>query len=160
MTGPSQNQLVLHERIYRVGTIGRTLCTVILVVDGLTACVGIANSFATKTQLPPYFFIGAPYWAVGVLIMRRLFILLSQQQLFTAQSARLIQWLGAWHLLWGIRVSSVFDKVSDMAFGYQIQPGLILNFKPEFILTGLFLLAFGWGMNVAAALKQEQDLTI
>jgi hypothetical protein len=47
-----------------------------------------------------------------------------------------------------------------VAFSFQIKDNLVLNLKPEFILTGLFLLALGWGMHLAASLQQEQDLTV
>jgi hypothetical protein len=160
MNPPLQAQTVLYKRIHRIGTIGKALCSVSLFSIAAMACLVTAYSLSGKPGHLAVFFVIGVIWVAGLLIMRQLFVLLTRQQLFTPQSARLIQWLGVWELIWGVRFDPAADKISDVAFSFQINNGLVLNLKPELILTGLFLLALGWGMHLAASLKQEQDLTI
>ena len=147
----------IQARIRRIGKIGRILCTILLVfcvlitvlfLFGLaTGSVSLNSSFQI-TKGPWSYSAGKPVtilfaaaWMVinafaPLWLMRRLFVQFTRDEIFTHHTARLIKWLGVWNILQA------------------------LGFGPTLLASGLFLLALGWGMELAASLKQEQDLTV
>jgi len=150
-------QLQIQARIRRIGKIGRTLSTILLVLLGLVICLFLlALAFGSVTINPAFqmtkdswsysaskpvsaFFtlawlvitIAAPVW-----LMRLLFVQFTCDAIFSLRTARLIKWLGVWNLIG------------------------VLALSPMLLLSGLFLIALGWAMELAVSLKQEQDLTI
>ena len=76
------------------------------------------------------------FWVGGFWLMRTVFVQFTREEIFTQRTARCIKWLGAWSL------------------------AQVLSFSPVFLLIGSFLIALGWVMELAAAMKQEQDLTV
>ena len=80
--------------------------------------------------------IGGVFEMAGIWMMRRLFVLFTRGEFFSRSTARLILWLGVWNM-----VNAV-------------------PFHVSLLLSGLFLLALGWVMELAVALKNEQDLTV
>ncbi len=150
-------QSQIQSRIRRIGKIGRTLSTILLVLLGLVICLFLlAMTFGSVTINPAFqmtkdswsysaskpvsalftlawlvITIAAPVW-----LMRLLFVQFTCDAIFSLRTARLIKWLGVWNLIG------------------------MLALSPMLLLSGLFLIALGWAMELAASLKQEQDLTI
>lgn len=177
----SAAETAIYTRIRKLGKAGRTICSVFLVFsvlafvaaiygilsgtvdvkanvgpvtvdvakapgpDGSAGAGGTGHlgpspipnlSKAGKTGLVAITAIGLGFWMVGLWLMRCLFGQFTRGEIFTSGTARLMKWLGVWSLIQVIG----------------------LNFN--FLLSGLFLLALGWGMDLAASLKQEQELTV
>lgn len=177
----SASETVIYSRIRKLGKAGRVICTVSLVFSVLAlvfATYGIlSGTMEVKAQLGPVTVdvakapgtkgtasaepttrLGSPpgtnlsamgktglialtvltigVWMGGLWLMRCLFVQFVRGEVFTRGTARLMKWLGVWSLL------------------------QIISFNFNFMLCGLFLLALGWGMELAASLKQEQELTV
>jgi len=151
------SQVQIQTRIRRIGKIGQTLSTVLLVLLGLVIGLFLfAAAFGSVTITPAFqmtkdswsYSAGKPVslvfmiaWlvitvAAPVWLMRLLFVQFICDAIFSPRTAQLIKWLGTWNLIGALALS------------------------PMLLLSGLFLIAFGWAMELAATLKQEQDLTI
>ena len=150
-------QVQIQSRIRRIGKIGRTLSTILLVLLGLVICLFLLAMAFGSVTINPAFQMTKDSWsysaskpvsalftlawlvvtiAAPVWLMRLLFVQFTCDAIFSLRTARLIKWLGVWNLIG------------------------MLALSPTLLLSGLFLIALGWAMELAASLKQEQDLTI
>lgn len=174
-------EAAIYSRIRKLGKAGRTICSVFLGFSVLALGVAIygvlSGTMDVKAKLGPVTVdvvkapgpkgspnadptthLGSPpatklsaagktglialtvltmgVWMGGLWLMRCLFVQFVRGEVFTRGTARLMKWLGVWSLV------------------------QIVTFNFNFLVSGLFLLALGWGMELAASLKQEQELTV
>ena len=157
LSATPQPDLDIHARVRKIGKIGRTLCTFLLTAFAFTACLAAIGAMFGKVSVDPTIQISKDSWtyssshpiSIGfaaawlaitvvtpIWLMRLLFVQFVRDEIFSPRTARLIKWLGICNLAGA------------------------LGFSPTLLVSGLFLLALGWGMELAASLKQEQDLTV
>jgi hypothetical protein len=150
-------QTHIQSRIRRIGKIGSTLSTVLLALIGLVIGLVLLAAVFGSVSINPALQITKGSWsysssqpvsaaialawlvitfAAPVWLMRLLFVQFTLDAIFSLKTARLIKWLGVWNMIGAVALS------------------------PMLLLSGLFLIALGWAMELAASLKQEQDLTI
>jgi len=153
----------IQSKIRKIGKIGRFICSCLLVISApIIFIYFLLISISSLQTIPsgmiyratvelggPAFHYSGPavggLFIIGVMgifmlgglwIMRSLFVQFTRDEIFTQRTARLIKWIGILDLLSGC------------------------NHDLFLLLSGLFLLAFGWVMELAVSLKQEQDFTV
>lgn len=163
MTSENQTEAQLLKRLRGIGSVGSVLCFIgmnlaVVAVLGVWAMLILAKKgtinldfgmvqydrLAVETMAMPIrvlLMLGALVaGACGfylLRLMRGIFQSFKQGEVLTRQTARRVLVLGC--VWFGIAVLGMDG------------PGL---------LTGLFLMAFGWALDLAALLREEHDLTI
>lgn len=147
----------IYNRLRTIGQVGRVLCTIILAMAVVALILGalcvlqadhVAFQFGIialgeSTGLwgkVAVIAADAALWIFVVLAVwmaRRLFANFVRGNVLTFANGRLLRWMGVW---------CFFAAAPVLA--------------PDGVIFGFFLLALGWAMELAATIREEQELTI
>lgn len=164
------------RRIEKVSRLLRGICTAVIVPVGIAAVVASVSAFTGRLTHLTYFNqtistadlepFGRGVLAIIVLItgavlikalfhLRRLLSNYARREIFTGESARLIRSLGLTCILWGV-VKIAWALVPL----FQPQAPRLVSINFDTMLIGALIVAVSWFAEMAAELREENDLTI
>lgn len=165
------------RRIQTASSVLRRICTVLLVAMSIftvAAIVSMATGHLTSVTFPgetiPYakltsvgrivigFFalLGAALVIKGLYHLRRLLNNYSQRQIFTIESARQIRHFGFTCAVWGaLKFAGAFLPAILLADSSRLFPA-----EADTLLIGAVIVVISWFAEMAAVLREENDLTI
>lgn len=165
------------QKIQRVSDVLRKICHSLLVpvvALPLIASVGILTGRSTSFNFDGQYFaigqlgLGARLMLVTAVLvtaavafkalghLRRLFRNYSQREVFTIESARHIRDFGVTCMLWGaVKVVWLF-----LPLAISSNPPHHLDTSGDAVFIGAAIVGIAWFTEMAAALREENDLTI
>lgn len=119
-----------------------------------------SNSSSPGAFIPAALLVHA-YWGVALWLLERMFHAFAQHGVFHPRGARYLKWLGVMFLV--SVIVPVLGMVWGLATGHSSGISQILTSLPSLLgmaLLGTCVLMFGWVMEEACELREEQKLTI
>lgn len=164
-------------RIQRISVVLRKACTALLALVGIVAGVAViailagrltsivngSDSFAiADLSLRSRLVLFGACVATGAVLvnalyhLRRLLDNYSRREIFTAGSAREIRQFGISCILWGVvKIIWAFLPLLLLA-----NPPRSFSFTLDSVIIGLVILGISWFAEMAAELREENDLTV
>lgn len=165
------------RKIERVSRVLRTVCTVLFIpvaVIGVAATTSILAGWTADIRFDGQTFVpselalsarvilatavlaAAGVSAKGLYHLRRLLGNYARREIFTLDSARQIRQFGVACVLWGVvKTAGAF---LPLMLATPAQRNVNLTF--DTILVGLVIVGMSWFAEIAAALREENDLTV
>ncbi len=165
------------QKIQRGSALFRTLCSALfipVVVIAIAASVAIAAGLTAhidyhgqtfipaQMELPARLLLLATVLAAAAVVMKALYHLrclagnYAQRQIFTTDSARQIRQFGISCILWGL-LKMVWVFLPLMTAGARAPS---YGMSTDAVLIGAVIVGLSWFAEMAAALREENDLTI
>lgn len=165
------------RRIERISSISRTICSALTVPVGILALVATGAAFISHDSTVDYFGQtvalgdltpgGRVILAVVILVtgavaikalwhLRHLLGNYSRREIFTADSARQLRNFGVSCMLWGI-VKFAWAFLPLMVLVQRQQP---IRVSGDTFMIGFVIVLLSWFAEMAATLREENDLTI
>lgn len=166
------------KKIKQSSRVLRRVCQGLLVITVLVGVIAVAASLIGRGGVVSAFDISIPLgaltvyqrlilatilaFAVGVLLkglyhLNRLFGNYASGDLFTTENAGMIRQLGITALLWA-GANVIWIAVTPVLMGTQSPHSF--HFHNDSIAIGLVVIVISWLMEMAAALREENELTI
>jgi hypothetical protein len=165
------------RRIERISSISRTICSALTVAVGIFALVATGAAFVSHDSKIDYLgqtialgdlttggrvILATVILVTGAVAIKALFHLrnllgnYSRREIFTADSARQLRNFGVSCMLWGI-VKFAWAFLPLMALVQRQQP---IRVSGDTFMIGFVIVLLSWFAEMAATLREENDLTI
>jgi hypothetical protein len=165
------------RRIQRISSICRTICAALTVLFGVLTLLVIGAAFVSTDGKIDYFgqsialadltprgrvILAVVALASGAVVIKALYHLrrllgnYSRREIFTADSARQLRNFGASCMLWGI-MKLAWAFLPLMVLAQRQQPVRVTG---DAFTIGFIIVLLSWFAEMAATLREENDLTI